>query len=114
MEERRNLERRHLIYYLRIFDRDTDRAIGRLCDITPEGIMMISENTIETDKLFNLRLVLPEQFWGIEEYAFEAESVWCKPDDIPQFYNTGFKLLDNSEKNKSIFERLIHEFQYQG
>ncbi|MBW8012816.1 MAG: hypothetical protein FVQ83_16490 [Chloroflexi bacterium] len=113
MEERRHLERRHLIYYMRIFDRETDLAIGRLCDLTPEGIMLISETPIETEKTFNLRLVLPEQLWGIEEYTFEAESVWCKPDVIPEFYNTGFKLLDDSEQNKSIFERLIHEFEYQ-
>ena len=57
MNEKRKLNRRHLIYYLRVFDRDTSILIGHLVDITAEGIMLISEDPIETDNIFQLKML---------------------------------------------------------
>jgi hypothetical protein len=47
MQEKRKLKRRHLIYYLRVFEKNTDTLLGYLVDITPEGIMIMSESPVE-------------------------------------------------------------------
>ena len=37
MKNRRSEKRRHLIYYLQVFNSETDQFLGNLVDITPEG-----------------------------------------------------------------------------
>ena len=54
----RSLKRRHLIYYLRVFDRNTDKLFGHIVDITTEGVMMIGEKAIETNTVYQLRMEL--------------------------------------------------------
>jgi hypothetical protein len=44
MPEKRKLKRRQLIYYLRVLDRDSGALVGRLVDITTEGVMLLSES----------------------------------------------------------------------
>ena len=41
MDERRRLKRRHLIYYLRVFNQATDQLIGHLVDLTTEGTLTV-------------------------------------------------------------------------
>jgi hypothetical protein len=94
MEDRRKLKRRHLIYYLRVFEQGTNKLVGHLVDLTQEGIMLISENPIEVNKVYHLRMILPSRMGGNEEWLFDAESRWCNKDINPDFYDTGFKLLN--------------------
>jgi len=108
--ERRKLERRQLIYYLRVFDRDTGELLGHLVDITTEGVMLISEAPLEADKVFHLKMRLPEQMAGSREVGFDAVSRWSKQDVNPDFYDTGFQFMDISPENKEIIEDLIYEF----
>lgn len=42
MEERRKLQRRHIMFYSRVFDRKTGGLLGYLGNITPGGAMVIS------------------------------------------------------------------------
>ena len=52
MEEKRKHKRVNLIYYLEIFDNTTDKHLGYLVDITPEGLMMISEEQMPSGEDF--------------------------------------------------------------
>ena len=110
MVERRRLRRRHLIYYLRVFNHNTGRLMGHLVDLTEEGIMVISEAPIETDVLFQLRMVLPEELDSRKELDFKARSLWCKKDLNPDFYDTGFQLIDVSAGDARLLENLIQTF----
>jgi len=108
--ERRKLQRRQLIYYLRVFDRDTGELLGHLVDITTEGVMLISEAPLQTGKVFHLKMRLPEQMSGSKEIAFDAVSKWSKKDINPDFYDTGFQFVDIRAENKEFIEDLIYEF----
>lgn len=112
MEDKRKLKRRHLIYYLRVFNKKTDQLIGHLVDITTEGIMLISEEPIDTTAIFQLNMTLPANIEGNKQIAFKARSLWCKKDINPDFYNTGFQLINISVKGIQIIERLIHDFSF--
>ncbi|MBI9050985.1 MAG: PilZ domain-containing protein [Anaerolineaceae bacterium] len=113
MFEKRNLKRRHLIYYLRIMNRDTNELLGHLVDITAEGIMVISENQLEINKNFNFRMMLPKEIVGKEMLEFSAKSLWSKKDINPDFYDTGFKIDDMTEADSLRIDQLIHHFGFQ-
>lgn len=112
MHERRKLKRRHLIYYLRVFDRNNDRLIGHLVDITTEGAMLIDEDPVEINTIFQAKMVLPEKVEGSREIAFDAECVWCRKDVNPDYYAIGLQLRDISPKDVEIIEYLIDEFGF--
>jgi hypothetical protein len=110
VKQDRRLKRRHLIYYLRVFEKNADQPIGHMVDITTEGMMLISEDPIKTDTVFELRMVLPVEIEGSREITFSAMSRWCREDENPDFYNTGFQLIHPSSGHIKIIEYLIRKF----
>lgn len=112
MTEKRKLKRRHLIYYLRVFDQNSNQLLGHLVDITTEGAMLISEKPIITNTLFQAKMVLPEEIEGSKDITFGANSIWCKKDVNPDYYVTGFQLQDVTDDDLEIIEQLIVEFGF--
>ncbi len=112
MQEKRKLKRRHLIYYLRVFDENSDQLIGHLVDITTEGAMLISEEPIKANTVFQLRMVLPAGIEGNKPISFDAQSIWCHKDVNPNFYASGFQLLNPAPEDVEVIEWLIDEFGF--
>jgi hypothetical protein len=110
--ERRRFKRRYLMYYSRVYNRQTGEVLGYMVDLTPEGAMVISEEPIEVDKVFRLRMDLPEEISDKACLDFEAQSVWCKPDIDPHFYGTGFRILNLPEEDINLIERMIQEYGF--
>lgn len=112
MEEKRKFKRRHLIFYLRVFNRNNNNLIGYLVDITPEGVMLISEDPIKTNITFQFKMDLPTGIGKLKQLDFEAKSIWCKTDINPNFYDTGFQLLNVASNDIEIIENLIDSFGF--
>jgi hypothetical protein len=93
---RRMVKRRHLIYYLRVWDLDSEKVIGHVVDLTPEGIMLISDQQIETGKEFNLEIRWDDPEGESKKINFRAESRWSKPDVNASFYDTGFMITEGA------------------
>ncbi len=110
MAERRKLERRHLIYYLRVFERGTGRLVGHLVDISTEGLMLLSEEPIEIDRVFYFRMTLPTEIRSSAHVTFTARSIWCKPDNSPDFYATGFSFEEVTSEDIRVIENLIDAY----
>jgi len=110
MLEKRKLQRRHLIYYLKVMEQDTDKQIGFLVDITTQGIMIMSESPVEVDKTYHFRMLLQTEMNDQEYLNFDAKSIWCNQSINTDFYDTGFELIDVTPEDfkgiKSIIEEL--------
>ncbi len=111
MQERRKFKRIHLIHYLTIFERDTNKLLGNLVDITPEGILIITEKPVEKGQVFHFRMNLPEDFTEAQELNFDVESVWCEVDINPDLFAVGYHLLNTPEEDIAIIYKLIEEYR---
>jgi len=111
MEERRKLKRRHIMFYSRVFDRKTGKLLGYLGDITTGGIMIISEEPLQTEVHLKLRIDLPEYIYHKAVFNFEAQSLWCQPDIDPIFHNTGCKLLNISKDDQEVIEQILRDYE---
>ncbi len=109
IENKRKVARRHLIYYLRVFNKETGELLGNLVDISTRGIMMVSDNPIQVGETYHLRMVLPETVDGTREIEFEAQSRWCKNDTNPDFFDTGFELIDPPMHFLDAVDKLIDD-----
>lgn len=111
-EDLRKFERRHLVFYLRVFDGMSSRVIGHIADISQQGLMVISDDPIAVNENYRLRLRLPPELGGKEEILINGTSRWCKPDVNPDFYITGFQLYDLGEDIEKYLLKLVDEFSF--
>lgn len=107
MKKERKMPRRHLIYYLRVFDRSSGDLVGHLVDITTEGLMLVSERPLEARKVYHLRMDLPPEVCGKEHLSFDAGCLWSNNDVNPAFYDNGFKLMQVDSREATCIEDLI-------
>jgi hypothetical protein len=110
IRKKRKYERKHLTYYLKVYDRKTNQLVGRLCDITPDGIMLISEDPIGTNVTLDLRIELPHKVSGKKHLDIQAKSLWVKKDVVPDYFDTGFMLTEASQQHQKFIEKIIKEF----
>lgn len=112
MEERRKLQRRHIMFYSRVFDRKTGGLLGYLGNITPGGAMVISESPLETEMVYSLSMNLPEDMYAKSALNLEAKSAWSKPDIDPNFYNTGFQFSEVTEEDVAIIKQIVGDYGF--
>lgn len=110
--DKRILRRRHLIYYLRVFNPHDQQLLGHLVDITAEGIMLMSEQPLPIGATYAMRMDLPADTFGKATVEFEARALWSRPDANPSFHDTGFQLTRVAEADERIINRLITEYGF--
>lgn len=108
----RSQKRWNLVHYLRVFRAENHEMLGHLVDITTEGMMLISEQPIPLQSSFNLRMEIPTDNDVAQMVAFTAESLWTKKDVNPNFHDTGFRLLNPSQRALNAINRLIEELKF--
>ncbi|MGD8567641.1 MAG: PilZ domain-containing protein [Gammaproteobacteria bacterium] len=109
----RSQKRWNLVHYLRVFKAENNELIGHLVDITTEGMMLISEQPIPLESTFNFRMEIPTDDGIPQMVAFTAESLWTKKDVNPNFHDTGFRLLNPSQRALNAISRLIEELKFE-
>lgn len=107
MPEKRIYKRRNLICYLKVVDRDSGTLIGHLVDITPEGIMIMSETPIEAEKNYYFRVLIERSPKDKEYIDVEGKSKWCRKEEGANFFDSGFELRGISPENRAKIESVI-------
>ncbi|MEE8360861.1 MAG: hypothetical protein V3R71_01840 [Gemmatimonadales bacterium] len=103
----RSLKRRHLIYYLRVFDRSSGKLVGHLVDVTTRGMMLISEAPLPTEAEFELRMDLPADLFKSEAWEVSVRSIWSRPDVNPAFWDTGLQFLGFTRHDELVVSDLV-------
>ncbi|MDR3210291.1 MAG: PilZ domain-containing protein [Planctomycetota bacterium] len=110
---KRGLHRYYLIYYLRVFDRDSGQILGHLVDINTNGLMIIRDSVIEVGTVYNLRLRWRSSSGRLTVADIEGTCRWCRPDVNPDFYGAGFAITSGSEENIKAIKELIGDLSIQ-
>ncbi|MEN8200451.1 MAG: PilZ domain-containing protein [Thermodesulfobacteriota bacterium] len=109
-KEKRRITRRHLVFYLRVFDGMSSRVLGHMIDISQSGLMLLSDEPVAVNEEHRLRMGLPWEIAGSEEVVFNAVSRWCRPDENPDFFMSGFQIQDIDNEAQELIRFLIDEF----
>ena len=112
MNENRRLKRWHLIYYLRVFNQDTGSLLGHIVDVSTGGMKVVSENPIPTEKDFRLRMEVPQEGGSAEGVLLNAHSLWCSKDANPDFYATGFRLVNPDRAIIKLIYDIIEDLSF--
>lgn len=109
---KRSQERWNLVRYLRVTKAENNETVGHLVDVTTEGMMLISENSIPLHQTYNLRMEIPTEDDIPQMIALTAESLWTKKDVNPAFHDTGFRLINPSKRAVNAITKLIEELAF--
>jgi hypothetical protein len=111
-DDRRTIKRRHLIFYLRVWELEADRPLGHVVDITSEGLMLISEQPIPVGQEYALEVRLPDTEGAEIPMHFRAVCRWCDNDINPSFYDSGFEFLEKQPKDIATIRSLIEAYGF--
>ncbi|MGD2119261.1 MAG: PilZ domain-containing protein [Chromatiales bacterium] len=110
--ERRTIKRRHLIYYLRVWDTASNRLLGHLADVSSEGFMLVGEEKIPSGQDFELEIRLPASADEMEALRFKAMSRWSSNDVNKLFFDSGFLFTDISDATLQRVTGLIDDYGF--
>jgi len=108
--EKRRFDRKQLYFYLKVIHDSTGALAGHLGDISTEGIMLFSRESMAQKTVFRFRIKLNEEFGMEEDLVFDAESLWCEKDANPEFFIIGFRFMEMDQARTDIVTYLIKKY----
>ena len=111
MHEKRKLPRKWAPDKVTVYDRTTGTAVGQVVNMTTSGVLLLSDGPIHAERVFQLRISLPESIGDGDALEFGAESLWESPAMDENNYWTGLQIIDISESARRVLERLIADWR---
>jgi hypothetical protein len=94
MSEFRRAKRRKVGYDVEIFDLMTEEVIGRLSNLSETGMLIIANQRLVNDALYQLRLRLPDASGVDHPIELGAHELWADEAAAPGQVWTGFRFID--------------------
>nr|WP_189662528.1 MULTISPECIES: PilZ domain-containing protein [Pseudomonas] len=94
---------------LKVFNRFTDQPIGQLGNASVDGLMLISQLPVLVGPDYELQLRLPLAGGGYQFINLTASCLWCREDQTPGHYDSGFMLLQ-APREYDEFVRSLHDY----
>ncbi|QSA96053.1 PilZ domain-containing protein [Methylococcus sp. EFPC2] len=111
MQERRKHTRYKVTQALAATDLDRERILGHLVDVSLDGLMLITRETLPVNRVFQLQLELPTEMAPARSVVFGAESLWQEPSGDSGHYWVGMHIIDISPENSVLLSRLIDDYR---
>ena len=108
----RQADRRHLVFYLRVFDGLSNKILGHLIDVSEKGILLMTDEPLELNEDHRLRIRLPAFVRDRHEVVLKGTSRWCRKESGSDHYLTGFQIYDIDPSTKEIVSDLIKDLGY--
>ena len=111
-KERRSIKRHQLQDYLKIYNRNTMRVMGSIGNISCNGLMLISSVPVLIGAVYNMRIILPDDEMGERCLDFDARCHWCKPDVGPEYFDSGYSIVNAGHDIIDLVETLKSYFTF--
>ncbi len=114
MQKQRNRPRKNTPNHVKVLDQESGKMIGRIVDITADGLMLVTPSKIDTGRHFHFRIILPRMSGGKTDICVEAEAVWCEQDTNPKYFKVGFRFINLPGNDGFLLEDVMHRMNLVG
>jgi hypothetical protein len=84
-----------------------------MVDISQKGLMLVSENPLSENSLYQMKIILPFLINEKKELFISGRCIYCKPDVNPSFYNSGFEISEITDPEIAVvINRLIQQYGF--
>ncbi len=105
--EQRSLPRHRLSAPITVVDRNRNLTLGRLVDLHSEGLMLMGDQPLQVDHLYQLDLYLPQPLQGETLLQLGVDCLWTRCDEGAVMHWSGFQIIDLSERAARQIEELV-------
>lgn len=110
MAKQKKPVRRQAVEELVVYDVRTNQPIGRVENMTAEGVKLVTDEPADVSRILYCRLDLPEKLLGADQVFFDAECRWCRKNEFTGLYESGFKLRNVRADDKEIISHLTRRW----
>ena len=114
MEDYRHRPRKNTPHLVKVINQDTGKTVGRVVDITADGMMLVTKDKIRKGTLYNFRIILPVMVHHRSDVCLEAKSVWAKADTNSEYSKCGFKFINLAGEEGFLLEDVMHKLNLVG
>ena len=114
MVDMRSRPRKNTPHLVKALDEESGAPLGRIVDITSDGMMLLAPRAIAPGRRFMIRLNLPVMVQNRSDVVIESEAVWCTQDKNPKFFRVGFKFITLAGEDGFLLEEVMHKFSLVG
>ena len=114
MRTQRSIDRHQLPYYLKVFNRVTDKPMGNIGNVSLDGLMLISPLPMLLNARFDMRLKIPGKDNRLHCIDFHATCQWCREDITPGSFDSGFALVAPPADYVEMVDALRYYFSFRG
>jgi c-di-GMP-binding flagellar brake protein YcgR len=114
MEDYRHRPRKNTPHLVRVINDDTGKTVGRVVDITADGMMLVTKDKIIVGQHYNFRIVLPVMVHHRTDVTLEARAVWINADSNSEYSKCGFKFINLAGEEGFLLEDVMHKLNLVG
>ncbi len=82
-----------------VWDEIEDNLLGQLCNVSPGGLLLLSEQTLPSDAVFQIR-IQPAAAHSFEPFSLGVETLWTQPGNQGASFWVGMRVIDASEEGR--------------
>ena len=97
IKETRSIPRMQAPGHMPVIDQMTDRQIGQLGNISENGLLLITSESMQEDSLYQLRFTIPDSRGNEQTIDVGAHLLWCEPAQGRGNFWAGFRFLTLSQ-----------------
>ncbi len=102
MNDLRNQPRKRPHIPIRVSDAMTGRVIGQIGNLSPEGMMLLSDVGIVADGLYQFAFDLPDAHGRPQPLEIGAHESWTDATQTPGHWWAGFRFIELGEAEDRI------------
>ncbi len=114
MREHRRRPRKNTPHHVKVIDNENGRVVGRVVDITADGMMIICQQQLQVGRKFDFRVVLPVMARDKTDVNLSCEVVYCNHDQNPSYFTAGFRFLNLAGEDGFLLEDVMHKLNLVG
>ena len=114
MENKRHRPRKTTPHRVRVINEDTGKSVGRVVDITADGMMLVTKDEIVPGKLYNFRIILPIMVHHRSDVCLESRAIYSNPDTNSEYNKCGFQFINLAGEDGFLLENVMHKLNLVG
>ena len=112
MSDLRKHKRSILCYHCEVRERESDRLVGYLADISESGMMLFCDHPVELDEVLHLEVDFSEDMAGEKNLELTGKCRRRIEDTRLKSFNIGFELLEIDNQSRQMIDRLSSLFEF--
>lgn len=103
----RRLTRHPIAGVVEVYDIVEQQSLGRLVNIHREGLMLISDNIMSVEKIYQCDLVFPEMIAGCDRIQLGIDCLWVREAEDDSSHWAGCRIIDASDEALTKVDKLV-------